>query len=316
MNGEQFEITTYRIDGEYKDNRHPDNVSFSDSLKEDLARRDFTVNAMCYNRKDGLTDLYSGREHLEKRLICAVGEAERRFDEDALRILRAMRFASVLNFNIEQSTAEAIRKKKKLLKNVSRERIYVEWKKLIGGVGAYKILSEYKEVIAEIIPSLCELKLPSEERFAVACEDARVLSLFALSAENPEDAFFSAYCALKPDKAIRELGHKVLSNYKNPIESVKAALLLLNKTDKQTAYLTVELRNLLGFSDGSEAKVLEEALQSGIPYRIGDLRIGGKELLAHGFCGKDIGQALEKLLHAVIDGRVKNEREQLLSFLS
>ena len=126
MDGVGYEITTYRIDGDYTDGRHPDSVSFSKNLSEDLCRRDFTVNAMAYSPQKGIVDLYNGREDLQKGIIRAVGDAGKRFDEDALRMLRAIRFASQLGFEIEDDTFEAIKQKAKLLVNVSKERIFVE----------------------------------------------------------------------------------------------------------------------------------------------------------------------------------------------
>ena len=107
--GESVEVTTFRVDGEYRDGRHPDSVSFTRDLKADAARRDFTVNAMAYSDRDGLCDFFGGKEDLKAGLIRAVGDARRRFEEDALRILRALRFASVLGFRIEEETAKALR---------------------------------------------------------------------------------------------------------------------------------------------------------------------------------------------------------------
>ena len=104
INSKTYEVTTYRVDGEYRDNRHPVSVVFTDRLSEDLSRRDFTVNAMCYSHEHGYTDLYGGREDLENKLIRAVGDPVKRFNEDALRILRALRFASTLGFSIEPET--------------------------------------------------------------------------------------------------------------------------------------------------------------------------------------------------------------------
>ena len=107
--GRGYEVTTYRVDGEYEDGRHPKEVTFTASLKEDLKRRDFTVNAMAYNEKDGLVDLFGGRQDLEQKIIRCVGEANERFEEDALRIMRAVRFSAQLGFSIEERTKEAIR---------------------------------------------------------------------------------------------------------------------------------------------------------------------------------------------------------------
>lgn len=152
--GEALEITTYRNDGEYKDNRHPENVLFVSSLDEDLSRRDFTINAMAYNKSRGIVDLFGGKEDLENKTIRAVGDANKRFKEDALRIMRAIRFASVLSFDIEQDTKKAIFDNKELLKNVSAERLFTELSKLILGTNAYNILIDYKDVLAVIIPEI------------------------------------------------------------------------------------------------------------------------------------------------------------------
>lgn len=149
-----LEITTYRIDGEYEDNRHPSKVNFTSDITKDLSRRDFTINAMAYNDEDGLIDVFDGKGDLEKKLIRCVGNANERFEEDALRILRALRFAAMLDFDIEKQTAKAVLRKKNLLKNVSAERIKEEFSKLIVADGAAKIIKKYKEVFFVFIPEL------------------------------------------------------------------------------------------------------------------------------------------------------------------
>ena len=131
LNGEGFEVTTYRIDGKYEDNRHPSKVQFTRSLSEDLLRRDFTINAMAYNEQDGLVDLFHGMEDLKKGVIRCVGNAEARFSEDALRILRAIRFSAQLGFEIEEETRQAIRKLAPNLSYISAERIQTELVKLL-----------------------------------------------------------------------------------------------------------------------------------------------------------------------------------------
>ena len=154
INKEGYEITTYRVDGDYSDGRHPDNVSFTTSLAEDLARRDFTINAMAYSEIEGIVDLYGGVKDLKKGIIKCVGKATDRFSEDALRIMRAMRFASVLNFDIEEKTSEAMLSLYQNLENVSKERINVELSKLLLGEGRYKILRKYTDIVAFIIPEI------------------------------------------------------------------------------------------------------------------------------------------------------------------
>ncbi len=154
LNGDSFEITTYRTDGVYKDSRHPDNVEFITDLRCDLARRDFTINAMAYNDKKGIIDIYGGQSDINNKLIKTVGNPNKRFKEDALRIMRAIRFASVLSFDVETDTKKAIFENKELLKNVSYERIFKELSKLLLGDNVFNVLVEYKEIIAVIIPEL------------------------------------------------------------------------------------------------------------------------------------------------------------------
>lgn len=126
LDGEGFEVTTYRIDGEYEDSRHPKEVTFTRCLEEDLLRRDFTINAMAYNRKDGLVDLFGGIEDISRKVIRCVGNAHARFSEDALRILRGIRFAAQLGFEIEENTRAGMCELAPTLKNISAERIQVE----------------------------------------------------------------------------------------------------------------------------------------------------------------------------------------------
>ncbi len=154
LGGTPLEITTYRNDGEYKDNRHPVSVSFSNRIEDDLSRRDFTVNAMAYTPGEPIIDLFGGAEDLEKGMIRAVGDPTTRFEEDGLRILRGIRFASVLDFEIEDETAKAIHACRDLLCNIAPERIRVEFCKLLCGRGAVRILREYIDVIGVFLPEL------------------------------------------------------------------------------------------------------------------------------------------------------------------
>ena len=154
FDGTPLEITTYRSDGAYADNRHPIEVTFSDRVEDDLSRRDFTVNAMAYHPNRGLVDLFGGQNHLSARTIACVGDPVTRFSEDGLRILRAIRFASVLDFTIDPATANAIHACRSLLSNIAAERIREEFCKLIGGRGAVRILRNYIDVISEFLPEL------------------------------------------------------------------------------------------------------------------------------------------------------------------
>lgn len=149
-----YEVTTFRVDGTYSDNRHPDEVKFVKSLEEDLARRDFTINAMAYNDRRGLVDPFGGEKDLADGVIRCVGDANARFHEDGLRLMRALRFASKYGFRIEDGTAEAIHKCSHLLRNIAVERINTELCRLLCGKNVLQVLLDYPDVITEIIPEM------------------------------------------------------------------------------------------------------------------------------------------------------------------
>lgn len=152
--GIPFEITTFRIDGDYSDSRHPDSVIFSRNITDDLSRRDFTVNAMAMDKKGNIIDPFGGTEDIKNKIIRCVGDPVRRFSEDALRIMRAVRFASQLGFEIEKDTESAALSMNDRLGNISCERIHTELDKLICGKNAVPVLLKYREIIGEIIPEM------------------------------------------------------------------------------------------------------------------------------------------------------------------
>ncbi len=154
IDGEPLEITTYRCEGAYSDNRHPDSVIFSKNLSDDVVRRDFTMNGIAYDFNEGFCDLVGGIDDIKNKTIRCIGDAQTRFREDALRILRALRFSAVLGFSIEENTKNAIHKCKNLLVNISAERIREEFVKLICGKNACNVLREYSDVITVFIPEL------------------------------------------------------------------------------------------------------------------------------------------------------------------
>ena len=148
------EVTTFRVDGAYSDSRHPDEVCFTPNLREDLARRDFTVNAMAYHPESGLVDCYGGLNDLKSGTIRCVGDPDKRYREDGLRILRALRFASVLSFSIESRTAESALQNRELIDRISAERVREEFVRLLCGQSAADVLRNYREIIAQFIPEI------------------------------------------------------------------------------------------------------------------------------------------------------------------
>ncbi len=183
--GMPVEATTYRADGAYPDHRRPESVAFSDSLEEDLARRDFTVNALAWHPARGLADPFGGREDLEKRLLRAVGEPRRRFEEDALRILRGLRFAATLGFTLEEETDRALREKRELLGVVSGERVREEMTRLLCGEQAARVLREHPEVVFTVLPELAPLEHCAQET-PYHCWDVWEHTLHAVEAAPPQ----------------------------------------------------------------------------------------------------------------------------------
>ena len=313
---EPFEVTTYRTDGSYLDNRHPESVCFTPNLSEDLARRDFTINAIAYNPYDGFTDLFDGISDIGNRIIRAVGDPETRFREDALRILRAIRFASVLGFTVEPKTALAVRQTAQLLNNVSRERIFSEWIKLIGGMSAYEIISNYRDVVSVAIPQLVDIRLPEKKLFDFADKTARMLSLFYLSTADPVSSFDLAMTALRTDNKTRKMGTdalKIIKDYN--LNSLVGVLLAVYRFDTESVSTAIDLAYTVKKIDSDEYAAGKTALSNAKIKSISDLAVGGRDMIALGFRGQDIGLTLDRIAVAVIEGKCQNDRESIFQYL-
>lgn len=154
--GEPVEITTYRVDGEYRDSRRPESVTFTRNIRDDISRRDFTMNGIAYSPRRGLFDEFGGSDDIKRGIIRCIGDPEKRFQEDALRILRGMRFSATLGFEIEENTALAMLDNRELLKNISAERIFTELCGLLTGRNSggsiFRVLKEFREILAVILP--------------------------------------------------------------------------------------------------------------------------------------------------------------------
>ncbi len=311
LNHKAYEVTTYRIDGEYLDARHPESVSFTRNIADDLSRRDFTVNAMAYNEARGLVDLFSGEEDLKLGVIRAVGLAEKRFEEDALRILRALRFASKLDFKIEENTSKAISKKAPLLSKVAKERIYTEWIKLLCGKGAYRIIGEYREIIKIFIPELDKISLPDEESFSKASYDLRLISLFS---DKGVSAWLSAIETLRADNKIKTLGKTLLENLNASLASKYEMKLMLSKIGEENTKKLIEFKILSEKAMGKEEKLYESIIKNGECFKLSDMALSGKDLAEMGVFGRKTGEILEKALDAVMKGEIPNESEALRAF--
>ncbi len=311
FDGEPYEVTTYRVDGEYEDHRRPKSVSFTDTLSGDLARRDFTMNAICYNEKDGFVDMFSGIEDIKRGIIRAVGEPSRRFEEDALRILRAIRFAAVLGFIVEKETKNSALSKAHLLSAVSAERIYTEWKKLLSGKAAYEVISEYSEILSRFLFEE-KIILPKREMFDAAEAEERQLSIFYLSLQNAPERF-SEFCdRMKTDAKTKRNGVVALSNVSQSLNTPKEVRLATVRLGREVVSLILKIKALLGM-EALPAHELGSVLSEGYPLTLSELCVNGDDMRSLGYEGREIGKALEGLLIASASGEVKNERAELLA---
>ena len=313
--GEPVEVTTFRVDGKYSDHRRPDSVGFTGRLEEDLARRDFTINAMAYSPERGLIDPYGGERDLGDRIIRCVGEPERRLDEDALRILRALRFASTLGFEIDDQTAEAAVRLRALILDISRERVSAELEKLLSGVDVVNILLGYEPVFLTTIPELeCE-------NFAMAAECVGKLSGqgdFALSLAGlfcglPERALNTALAGLKLPKRVSLRTRRAVLNVHAPLDGRADTKRLAARIGTDHARDTIILGVALGTIPLERLSDLDDILGSGECISVGQLKIGGERLKELGVKPERIGKILTSLLSRVISGELANEEDILVS---
>ena len=321
---EPVEVTTYRVDGTYSDGRHPDTVRFTRSLEEDLARRDFTINAMAYNEETGLQDPCGGRADLRNGVIRCVGAPERRFSEDALRILRALRFASVLGFSIEQSTESSMYDLADRVRMVAVERINVEFSKLILGQCADLILTRYRGVLSRAtglrIPAVNDLdRLPASvpvRLASIADADPKLLKYDNRTVRLVRDIRGVLL-------ALEEFSGGSGENSAGACGAGRAVPLYKkeNRSGEGTEPARVQLRRLLRmFGEdavrgaleirGDGTALLERILTDGDCFSLRQLAVTGCDLGLPP--GPEVGKRLNRLLDAVIEGELPNERELLL----
>ncbi len=302
INGEKLEITTHRRDGDYLDHRRPESVTFSRAIADDLSRRDFTVNALAYSPRSGLVDLFGGVDDIKNKVIRCVGNSDRRFDEDALRILRALRFSSTLGFEIEENTKDSILKNAHLLKTVSAERIRDELIKFIGGEGAVSVLCRFYEVFGQIVSGIdTEFfrdnldKYTGDRRFALLLCAADGANIEKLRLSGEEMRFY---------RSVRQLFY---APEFTSVYELKKAVSQMGET---------AVRYALEFRERAEQlEWLDEAIENGECMNKKDLKITGADLIASGFeQGVQIGRLLDEIFDRVLQGKLPNEYEKLIGF--
>ncbi|MBQ7499779.1 MAG: CCA tRNA nucleotidyltransferase [Clostridia bacterium] len=355
------EITTFRSETGYSDHRRPDGVFFGKDIDADLARRDFTVNAIALDAVDGsIVDPHGGIADIENRLIRCVGDPAERFGEDALRILRALRFSSKLGFDIEDKTSEALVSMRGLLSYISAERKYSELKQILCGKNAEQIIIGYPLVLAELVPEIADMigfdQKNRHHVYDLLTHTAKVVS--GVPAEKP----YLRLAALlhdtgKPPCCIEKDGERHFPGHADISEEISRRVLRSLRADKWTAERVCKLvkyhdvnfhgsergvKRFLGahgadlFDDLLILKRADNAAQSPAYPRneefdrlesvkektlaekqcvsIADLAVNGKDMLALGYEGKEIGDILAVLLALVIDGELENEREALVGY--
>ena len=311
-----LELTSFRVDGEYRDNRRPENVEFTRSIEADLSRRDFTVNAMAFNEKRGLVDIFGGQEDLKNKIIRCVRDADTRFNEDALRIMRAVRFASQLSFDIEKHTADSIHKNKALLENISVERIFVELKKLLTGKNATDILIQYRDVFETVLP---ELKNLTQEKYlenakAVGKASDEITAFAALISSLTGESANEICTRLKTDKHFRNTVSVLTEYIYEDFNDKLSAVHFIKSHSLQTANLLVSLKDCFSLDTRIIKNTVSE-ITNGAIYTLSQLDINGNDLSLLGVRGKEISEKLNMLLDRVILGEVPNSKEELKKLL-
>ena len=354
--GQPVEVTTFRKDGAYRDHRRPETVTFTDSLEEDLRRRDFTVNAMALDLRETFRDPFGGLADLERGLLRCVGEPDRRFGEDALRILRGLRLSACLGFTLEAETAASIRKNRELLRDIASERIWTELSRLLTGRWAAEVLRAYPEV-GVFWPELLPM-IGFDQRTRHHCYDVWEHTLHALAAVEPDvvlrctmllhdvgkpqtftlddrgHGHFKGHPArsaalaedmlrrLRVDNATRETVVRLVEwhdrNIPRTDQGLRRALRDLGKADlrrllavKRADNLAQAHQDLLG-EIGKAEVILDRLLAEGLCVSLKQLAVDGRDLTALGLRGPAVGQVLNALLDAVVDGDLPNDRAVLL----
>ncbi len=333
--GMQIETTTFRVDGEYTDSRHPDTVSFTRSLTDDLSRRDFTMNAIAYNPKEGFLDPFDGMADIGNGIIRAVGSPEKRFSEDALRIMRAVRFSSTLGFGIAPEAEEAIDSCRGLLLNISVERIGSELLKTLSGSNAENAVRDHGGMFAVIIPELRPL---------IADDALWTKTAADVAAVDPEDCLKLAMLFLRSGEVVSKIpvisaklsavtAKTALRRMKFPKKTILTVSVLVDASGRPVPGSKPDIKRMLrdigpdkfnGFlriktavdEDITKAeKLLSEIERNREPYLLKHLAVKGSDIPLNA-PGGTTGEILSSLLDLVIEHPEMNDRDTLLSSLN
>ena len=347
INDVGYEVTTFRTDGAYTDGRHPDNVTFVADVKEDLARRDFTINAMAYNKDEGLIDPFDGIMDLENGIVRCVGNPNERFQEDALRMLRGVRFAAKYGFAIENRTLTAIRGNASLMTMISHERVYAEVEQILSSRTQSKFLFTLMvHLLQYSLPSLCEIVDTEAVCYTLSTYKPRpgnerndMLVRLAILVDTP--SVMKTLTDLRVSNDVKysvltiiHCGHKLLDGFDGWHQYVALdqpgvfkptyiSKVVLRDAGEDLAIPVVKFAKTISHNSGFKElcfDALELQIQNTIKnhevYKISQLAINGDDLIALGYHGVQIGVFLSNALEWVMKGDVPNERELLLATFS
>lgn len=322
IDGESIEITTFRKDSDYSDGRRPDSITFTDKVEDDLSRRDFTINAMAFGLDGEIVDPFGGKSDIKSRVIRTVGSAEDRFSEDGLRILRAIRFASVLGFTIERETAEAIHKLSRMLDKVSFERVFSEMSKIVLSEKPSVQLREFKDVFSRVAPEFSEIKdfehtLETVDRV----EPEIALRFTALLHTLGEERADSVLRKLKSDGATIQKVTKLIRFFDTDVDSSKVAIKkLMSKMGESDFFSLIKLK----IADEPEKpvefekakQIAEKVIANKECFKLKDMAVKGDDLIKSGIAmGPEIGKTLSMLLDKVISEEVANDKDSLMQII-
>ena len=309
-NNVAYEITTFRQDGEYKDSRHPEQVKFNVSLEEDLKRRDFTINALACDALGNIIDYNNGISDLKNKIIRTVGNPNERFDEDALRILRALRFKTVLDFNIEENTKKAMFFKAKLIKNVSIERINQETKKILDC--SYEAIREYEKILR--IAYDYNVQLNKKDYNVLKRLPDHTMKMAYLYSYYDNEVLINRLNNLKLKNETKNLILEFISNskeYKDNYFDNYQIKKYLSKYGTEEAFIQIQYLCYLHNIDILYMKEKIDNLLTEV-VTLKNLNINGEDLISLGYNGKEIGIILDQLLELVLRDKVKNDNKSLI----
>lgn len=311
-NGEMYEITTYRTESGYQDHRHPDEVRFTSRLEEDLSRRDFTVNAMAWSPEKGLIDCFGGVRDIENRIIRTVNDPRDRFGEDALRILRALRFAARLGFDIDADTAAALTECAPTLALISPERITAELRGILEAKDCVPVLSGYRQVIAAVLPETGDL---DEETYSLIMRRlGRCRPLF-----EARLALYLEPCATSWKQQLR-LSRRQLRDAEDLIRHAEDPAGTVIECRKLLSVLTADPGLYAAFrsardleDDDRLSRLFDEIMRRGDVISLSRLAVNGNDLVSAGYSGKQIAFLLDACLQAVMEEKAANDKKDLLA---